>query len=98
MKTKIEKKKIILWVLLGLTALCLFAVGVLCFLQSIQYYGKLDREMQLEQFGFYKSDISLLTHQQHISEALYGIAGAFSILGAVAIIFSTIVDIVGEAC
>ena len=94
-KNAINKKKIIMWVLLWVAVLCLAAVCVLCAMQSI-HYVKMDREMQFEQFGFFKSDISLLTHQQYLSECLYGVAGAVTGIACGVLIVFIIYDMVTE--
>ena len=74
-KEKFNWKKL-LFIILGLV---LIAAGVILIIQAV-HYGILDRNLQIEAHGFYKSDVSMLSYGQHAAQIACWIGGVFGVI------------------
>lgn len=77
------KKKIIL----SLVIMILLAVVIFCGINAYKL-AKIDYNLQLENNGFVKDDITMLSHEQSILLKTYFIISVFGILGILTIIIT----------
>lgn len=75
------KKQKLIGIGLVLLTVVLIAVSVLSICQSVHYYV-VDHNLQLQEFGFVKDDITMLSFEQTAWKNALGIIGIFSIIGA----------------
>lgn len=83
-------KKKIIRISLGIIAVVLLAIAVFCFIRTYQL-DILEKQTQIDKFGFYKSDLTILLKEDIISRWLLfiGIFSATASFGIALSIFSS---------
>lgn len=66
-------------VVLFFVAVILIAIAVFLIIQAV-WYDKLDHTLQLEQNGFFKDDVTMLTFGQSVSRVLCWVGGVITAL------------------